>query len=146
LLLVTFGAKVELYAGQLFTVRGSPSLLSFLSEARSFRRSIRLRTGAAFWTGMPGPLYRTVRLTEFGDSLMSKVMRFLDPSSPVISIAWIEDVSLGSGDASDAPESIHLRSAALNSITLVLDVLTRTASLVDQGSKMGFSDAGAAEP
>jgi hypothetical protein len=78
---------------------------------------------------------------------MSKVMRFLEPSSPVIRIACIAVVSLGSGAASEAPESTHFRSAALNSITWVFHVLppTMTASPADQGSRIGFSDGGAIE-
>jgi hypothetical protein len=50
---------------------------------------------------------------------MSNVMRFFDPSSPVTNAAWIDDVSLASGFARDAPESTQLRSR-LKSMTFVL--------------------------
>jgi hypothetical protein len=145
LLLVTFGAEVELYAGQLFTVKGSPALFSLLLNPRSpLLDDDRLRTGAAFGTGTPGPLNKTVLLTAFGDSDMSKVRRFLDPSSPVISTAWIADVSFGSGAASDAPESTHFLSAALKSITCAFHVLPpiKAASLGDHDSRIGFTDGG----
>ncbi len=140
MVLVPFGAKVELYAGQLLTVRGS----ALLCLSRSVLLDARRRTGAAPVTGIPGPLYRTVRWTVFGDTVMSKVMRCLDPSSPVIKTACIADVSFGIGAASVAPESTHFRSFALYSITWVLEVLppTITASPADQGNRIGLSDTG----
>jgi len=145
LFLVTLGAKVELYAGQSLSVNGSLALLSTLLGSCCLLLVIRLRTGAAFGTGAPGPVNKIVRLTAFGDTDMSNVTRFFDPSSPVSTTAWMADVSFGSGAASDAPESTHLLSAALNSITCVFHVLppSKTASPADHGSKIGLRDGGA---